>query len=130
MVALDESGLAQDWQAIGRMNATGALMGMTFLTVVLFDGCLNWEVFYAWLTEDLLPKTAAGTVIVIVNASFHKRPDMLEPTRTKQCCPGFFQPTAKAIRRQYWCGVDGFFPAHSHNMSFYNDLAISVPLCA
>jgi len=56
----------------------GALMGMTFLTVVLFDGCLNWEVFYAWLTEDLLPKTAAGTVIVIVNASFHKRPDMLE----------------------------------------------------
>jgi hypothetical protein len=34
--------------------------------------------FYAWLTEDLLPKTAAGTVIVIVNASFHKRPDTLE----------------------------------------------------
>ena len=23
----------------------GALMGMTFLTVALFDGCLNWEVF-------------------------------------------------------------------------------------
>ena len=97
IVDLDESGLAQDmprrhgyskkgtpcygtqnWQAKGRVNAMGALMGMTFLTVVLFDGCLNWEVFYAWLTEDLLPKTAAGTVIVIVNASFHKRPDMLE----------------------------------------------------
>ena len=97
IVDLDESALAQDmprrhgyskkgtpchgtqnWQAKGRVNAMGALMGMTFLTVVLFDGCLNWEVFYAWLTEDLLPKTAAGTVIVIVNASFHKRPDMLE----------------------------------------------------
>ena len=97
IVDLDESDLSQDmprrhgyskkgtpcyrtqnWQAKGEVNAIGALMGMTFLTVVLFDGCLNWEVFYAWLTEDLLPKTAAGTVIVIVNASFHKRPDMLE----------------------------------------------------
>ena len=97
IVDLDESGLAQDmprkhgyskkgtpcyrtqnWQAKGEVNAMGALMGMTFLTVALFDGCLNWEVFYAWLTEDLLPKTAAGTVIVIVNASFHKRPDTLE----------------------------------------------------
>ena len=56
----------------------GALMGMTFLTVALFDGGLNWEVFYAWLTEDLLPKTAAGTVIMMGNSSFQKRPNMLE----------------------------------------------------
>ena len=38
MVDLNESSLAQDWQAIGRMNATGALMSMIFLTVALFDG--------------------------------------------------------------------------------------------
>ena len=38
MVDLNESGLAQDWQAIGRMNATGVLMSMIFLTVALFDG--------------------------------------------------------------------------------------------
>ena len=38
MVDLNESGLAQDWQATGRMNATEALMGMIFLTIALFDG--------------------------------------------------------------------------------------------
>ena len=45
MVGLNESGLAQDWQATGRMNATEALMGMIFLTIALFDGRLNWDVF-------------------------------------------------------------------------------------
>ena len=45
MVGLNESSLAQDWQATGRMNATEALMGMIFLTIALFDGRLNWDVF-------------------------------------------------------------------------------------
>ena len=82
----------------------GALMGMTFLTVVLFDGCLNWEVFYAWLTEDLLPKTAAGTVIVIVNASFHKRPDMLEAISANQCLAEFlpaYSPDLNPIEHKW-----------------------------
>ena len=35
----------QDWQAKGQANAMGALMGMTFSTVALFDGDLNWDVF-------------------------------------------------------------------------------------
>ena len=79
----------------------------------------------AWLiTQHLLAKIAVGAVIVMDNVNIHKRPDMLELTRAKPCWPSFFQPTAKAIRRQYWCGVDEFFSAHSHNMSFYNDLAI------
>ena len=51
MVDLNESGLAQDWQATGRMNATEALMGMIFLTIALFDGRLNWG-FYAWLSQE------------------------------------------------------------------------------
>ena len=36
----------QDWQAEGKANAMGALMGMTFSTVALFDGDLNWDVFF------------------------------------------------------------------------------------
>ena len=76
--------------------------------------------FYAWLTEDLLPKTAAGTVIVIVNASFHKRPDTLEAISANQCLAEFlpaYSPDqwtqAKAIKRQYRCGVDDLFTGHS-----------------
>ena len=31
----------------GQANVMGTLMGMTFLTVALLDGHLNWDVFYA-----------------------------------------------------------------------------------
>ena len=37
----------QDCHAGGRVNVIGALMGMTFLTVALFDGRVNSDVFYA-----------------------------------------------------------------------------------
>jgi hypothetical protein len=37
----------------GRVNVMSALMGMTFLTVALFDGRVNSDVFYAWLIQEL-----------------------------------------------------------------------------
>ena len=68
IVYLDESGFAQDaWlfekgntllrdsglPCWGWVNVMGALMGMTFLTVALFDGRVNSDVFYAWLIQEL-----------------------------------------------------------------------------
>ena len=66
---LDESGLAEDMpgthgyskrrqgcfgthdgHAKGRINAMGAIMDFAFLTVSLFNGSVNSDVFYAWLT--------------------------------------------------------------------------------
>ena len=44
-----------DWHAKGCINAIGALLGALLLTVSLFTGSINSDVFYAWLTEDLLP---------------------------------------------------------------------------
>ena len=128
MVDLNESGLAQDWQAIGRMNASGALMGMTFLTIALFDGRLNWDVFMpGWArSQDLLAQTAAGTVFVMDHASLDKGHEMLEAISANQCLAEFlpaYSPDlnrmehkwapAKAIRRQYRCGVDKLFSKHS-----------------
>ena len=110
----------------GRVNVMGALMGMTFLTVALFDGRVNSDVFYAWLIQELLPKTPAGTVIVMDNASFHKRHDMLEAISANQCKVEFLPPyspdlnpiehkwaQAKAVRRRYRCGIDELFSGHS-----------------
>ena len=65
------------WQAKGRKNAIGAVIGLTFLTLSLFDTTINAAIFYAWLTQDLLPKTPIGSVIVMDNASFHKREEMM-----------------------------------------------------
>lgn len=67
-----------DWQAKGRTNAIGALVGQALLTVALFVGTINADVFLAWLRQDLLPKLPADCVIVMDNASFHRRQDILE----------------------------------------------------
>jgi len=122
----------QDWHARGRINAIGAIMGMTFLTVSLFNGSVNSDVFYAWLTQDLLPKVAKKSVIVMDNASFHKRKDMIDAIEANQCIVEFLPPyspdlnpiehkwaQAKAIRRQHRCDVNQLFSEHSEYVDLY-----------
>lgn len=91
---MDESGFAHDsprthgyapigqrcmglhnWHAKGRTNVIGALLGSTLLTATLFSCSINADVFSAWLASDCLPKLTQPSVIVMDNASFHKRSD-------------------------------------------------------
>ena len=112
----------KDWHARGRINAIGAIIDFTFLTVSLFDCNINSNVFYAWLTQDLLPKTPPNSVIVMDNATFHKRNDMIEaiedaghtllylPPYSPDLTP--IEPKwaqAKAIRRKKRCNVFDLF---------------------
>ncbi|CDH05994.1 transposase (fragment) [Xenorhabdus bovienii str. oregonense] len=64
-----------DWQAKGRLNALGAILKRTFVTLSLFAGNINADVFHAWMTQDWLPTLPDGVVIVMDNAPFHKRQD-------------------------------------------------------
>ena len=114
-----------DWHAKGRVNAIGAIIGMTFLTLSVFDCSINSDVFYAWLTQDLLPKVKRGSVIVMDNATFHKRNDMIEAIKKSGCTLEFLPPyspdlnpiekkwaQAKSIRRKLRCQLDELFKEH------------------
>ncbi|WP_444998609.1 IS630 family transposase [Aliikangiella sp. IMCC44359] len=141
VVYLDESGFAQssprthgysdkgqrcygvhDWHAKGRINAIGAIIRNTFVTLSLFAGSINADVFHAWVTQDLLPKVPSNAVIVMDNASFHKRKDICEAIEKKGCILQWLPPyspdlnpiekkwaQAKAIRRKKRCSVDELF---------------------
>tara|TARA_B100001059_G_scaffold227961_1_gene258433 strand:+ start:5404 stop:5808 length:405 start_codon:yes stop_codon:yes gene_type:complete len=65
----------KNWQEKGRINAIGALLDSHLLTVELFDGNINSDAFYHWVTEALLPVLPPSSVVVMDNASFHKRAD-------------------------------------------------------
>ncbi len=69
----------QDWNARGRVNVNvnviGALIGTTLLTTWLCDFNVDSDVFHTWITHDLLPKLPANSVIIMDNATFHKRAD-------------------------------------------------------
>jgi hypothetical protein len=54
------------------------LLNGLLLTVSLFSFNVNSDVFHAWMTQDLLPKVPVGSVIVMDNASFHKREDIIQ----------------------------------------------------
>ena len=141
IVYLDESGFAhdmprthgysdkgercygiRDWHAKGRVNAIGAIIKNQLLTVCLFDMNINSDVFYAWLTQDLIPRLPEKSVVVMDNATFHKRNDMQkalsEAGHTLLYLPPYspdLNPIekkwaqAKAIRKRKHCSVFELF---------------------
>ena len=44
-----------DWHAKGRINVIGVMVGFVLVSVGLFEGNINSDVFYAWLTQALVP---------------------------------------------------------------------------
>ena len=114
-----------DRRAGGRTNAVGAISGKDLLTVTLFDGAVNSDVFYAWIRQDLLPKLPENSVIIMDNASFHKRSDIQEAVTSAghliEYLPVYspdLNPIehkwaqAKALRRKRRCSVDELFRDH------------------
>mgnify|MGYP005650200469 FL=1 len=111
-----------DWHAKGRTNAIGTIINFAFLTMSWFNDSVNSDVFYAWLMLDCLPKVKLEPVIVMDNATFHKRTDMIEAIERPGCVVEFLPPyradlnpiepqwaQAKSARRKTQCSVDELF---------------------
>ena len=83
---------SKDWHARGRVNAIGAIINFDFINVCLFDTYINSGVFYAWLTQGLLPNTPTNSIIVLDNATFHKRNDALKEIEQQGHIAEFLPP--------------------------------------
>ncbi len=92
------------------------------LTVTLLTGNINSNVFYEWITQDLLAKLPSKSIIVMDNDSFHKRLDIQHAIRQNGHTLLFFPPyspqlnpiehkwtQAKAIRKQKHCSIPEIF---------------------
>ena len=111
-----------DWGAKARTNVIGALLNGLVVTVALFSFNVDSDTFSAWMTQELLPNVPKKSVIVMDNAAFHKRKDMLESISSLGCIPDFL-PTyspdlnpieqswaqIKSIRRKFRYSVDELF---------------------
>ncbi|PIS03903.1 IS630 family transposase, partial [Candidatus Peregrinibacteria bacterium CG10_big_fil_rev_8_21_14_0_10_44_7] len=88
----------------------------------LFDTNINSDVFFAWLTHDLIPKLPENSVIVMDNASFHKRSDMIATIHDQGHGIEYLTPYSpdlnpiehkwaqvKAIRKKLKCSVSEVF---------------------
>jgi transposase len=90
--------------------------------VTLLTGNVNSEVFYTWITQELLPQLPNPSVIVMDNASFHKRLDIRDSIRHAGHVLLFLPPyspqlnpierkwaQAKAIRKQKQGSISDIF---------------------
>jgi len=148
IVYLDESGFAldaprthgyscigmrcygeKDWHAKGRLNAIGALLGFTLLTVQLWDCNIDSTVFLKWVKTALLPSVPEQSVIILDGAPFHKRSDITEAIErrghTVEFLPSYspdLNPIekkwsqVKAIRRKERCDPHELFYANVYNI--------------
>ncbi|CDG86800.1 transposase [Xenorhabdus bovienii] len=96
-----------DWHAQGLVNVIGAIIKNTFLTLSLFTGNINADVFHAWVTQDLLPKLPSGAVIVMNNARFHKRHDTIQAIADSRCQLEWLPPYSPDLNpiEHKWAGV-------------------------
>ena len=74
------------------------------------------------MTQDLLPKVPTGSVIVMDDASFHKRDDIIQSIQQASCIAEFLPPYSpdfnpiehtlaqlKSIRNKMRCSIDELF---------------------
>lgn len=112
----------KDWHARGRVNAIGAITNFELFNVCLFDSNINADIFYAWVKEELLPNTPDTAVIVLDNATFHKRSDISLAIKSQGHTLEFLPPyspdlnpiekkwaQAKSIRRRFDYTPDQLF---------------------
>lgn len=111
-----------DWHARERTNVIGAIVNFSFITVCLFNSYIDSDIFYAWIAQDLLPKIDKKSVLVMDNASFHKRQDMIEIIKENGHILEYLPPyspdlnpiehkwfVAKALRRRNKATIEGIF---------------------
>ncbi len=105
-------------------NVIGAQLNGKLTTVCTFDCHINSDIFYAWITQDLLPKSPTGAVLVMDNVSFHKRQDIQSAIQKAGFILEYlltYSPDmntiehkwaqAKALRRKRQCDIHTLFSA-------------------
>ena len=85
-------------------------------------GNINSDIFHQWVIKELIPIAPKKAVIVMDNASFHKREDMKNALINADLILEYLPPyspdlnpiehkwaQAKAIRRKHNCTMDELF---------------------
>ncbi|OTG95375.1 transposase [Acinetobacter sp. ANC 4654] len=62
-----------NWQLKNQPNVIGAVHHNQLFTVGLFDCKINSDVFHFWIERFLIPELPKNIVVIMDNATFHKR---------------------------------------------------------
>ena len=86
------------------MNVIGTMLGLVLLTVGLFEGRSNHDVFYACLTQTLVPIFPINTAVVMDNTSFHQPTDRVKVVKQPGALLAFlplYSPYLNPLEKQW-----------------------------
>lgn len=111
-----------DWGAKGRTNVIGALFQKTLIAVTLFNCNIDADVFFSWTKNCLLKSLPPKSVVVMDNATFHKRKDIENIIKMSGHTLEYLPPYSpdlnliehhwamkKAQRKKHKCSINNLF---------------------
>ena len=114
-----------NWNEKGRKNVIGALLENHLISTQIYSENINSDIFHSWISNQLIHQIPKKSILILDNASFHKRLDIQESVK-KAGHILLYQPSyspdlnpiekkwayLKAMRRKYQINVesllDGF----------------------
>lgn len=87
-----------------RSSIVAAQMGNEILAPCQYTGTMNHELFEKWFQEHLLPALPKETVIVMDNASFHRKEQLYSLAQKSGCYLIFLPPYSPELNpiEHFW----------------------------
>lgn len=87
-----------------RTGIVAAQMGQEILAPCSYDGTMNHELFEDWFENHLLQELPKDTVIVMDNASFHRKEPLYSLAQKYDCCLIFLPPYSPELNpiEHFW----------------------------
>lgn len=87
-----------------RTSVVAAQMGKTIVAPMQYDGTMDSVLFEAWFERMLLPALALGSVIVMDNASFHRKTKLQSMAALAGCTVIFLPPYSPELNpiEHFW----------------------------
>lgn len=87
-----------------RVGIVAAKMGDSLIAPCQYSGTMNHELFEDWFENHLIPELPKGTVIVMDNASFHRKQQLLSLAKQYELSLIFLPPYSPELNpiEHFW----------------------------
>ena len=99
---------SHDWYTKGRKNVIGAVINNRFVASSIVESNVNADVFFSWTMDTLLPNIPPHCIVVLDNASFHKRADIKMAITENE----HKWAQVKSIRKKERLSIDQLYKRH------------------
>ncbi len=93
-----------------RTGIVAAKLGGKIIAAKKYNGTMNHKLFEDWFENMLLPELPKGTVIVMDNASFHRKKQLILLAQTHGCKLIFLPPYSPELNpiEHFWAWLKRF----------------------